>query len=82
MDATSLLFFGVLSMSAAVPSADADRAILNAYLSQSGIQSNVNALGKKYEQHLLTSNTRYVAGYLAFVSKTVIDHKLTIQWGF
>jgi hypothetical protein len=81
MDPTSLLFFSILSVAVASPTDEAHSALLNAYLKQSGIQSNLDRMGKHYE-HQVPEETRVYLGYAAYISKTVIDKRIVFKWSF
>lgn len=82
MDPTSTLFIFVAASVAASPQPNADQALLNAYLKQSGIEKQIIDYGKKVERQQIPKNIEIKVGYLLFVSKTLIEKRITIQWGF
>jgi hypothetical protein len=78
MDTTSALFLSVAAIFIASPEDGADKALLNAYLKQSGIESHFKRLEKKE----VPDEARIYLGYAAFISKTMIDKKVVVQWKF
>lgn len=83
MDPNSLLFFSILSVFAASPADNsAHQALFNAYLKQSGIESNINGTLKYLERRELSQEAKIYIGYTAYISKTIIDKKIVIKWGF
>lgn len=78
MDLNTALFFSALAISAASPDSSADKAVLNAYLKQSGIERNA----KRFEKRHVPKRVRMYLGYAAFVVKTVSDQQITMRWSF
>lgn len=81
MDPASLLFVSVMVTAIASPTDSAHSALLNAYLKQSGIEPNLARVGKHYEQQVPEELKLYF-GYAGFISKTMIDRRITFTWRF
>lgn len=82
MDPTSLLFFSALTVFVAVPEGGARQATLNAYMKQSGIESNINDTLKYLERRELSKEAKIYLGYTAYIGKTLIDKRIVFEWRF
>jgi len=82
MDPGSLLFVTVLAISTITPEQGADKALLSAYLKQSGIESRVKSQAKKLERKYVSRDVKFFVGYGALITKSIVEQKITFRWGF
>jgi len=78
VDPTSALFLSVAALFIASPDDTADRAILNAYLRQSGINRSV----KEFERREVPDEARVYLGPAAYITKTLIDKRIVFTFRF
>lgn len=82
MDPNSALLLSILAVIAASPNGKGNQTLLNAYLKQSGIESNLSNYGEHLERQHLSNEARIYLGYMTYISKTVIDRKIVFKWSF
>jgi hypothetical protein len=73
-----LFFVSVLSICALSPDSRADSAALEAFVKQTGIDKQF----RRFQREEIPDDMRVYLGQAAFLTKTISDKKITLQWSF